>query len=156
MPSETIIQKFIENNYPSMKDIPNNKFFYTDNTASTLVWVEENVVIEYYFLFPNLVTPLHSHPFANQMIYICGDLTAYRKSEEGYRVKEFAASDAHKLSSIMPIGHEHGFKVGAAGAIIYNIQIWPDGITNPISAAVEYFGKPMGPKHNQLLETLKD
>ena len=152
---EQLIKKFMDSSYPSMKNIPGNKLFYTDNSASTLVWVEDNIVIEHYFLFPNLTTPLHSHPFSNQIIYISGDLTAYRRTEDSFRVKEFTESDIHCLSSILPIGKEHGFRVGANGAIIYNIQIWPDSVDKPVSAAVEYLGKTMGSIHNDLIKSYK-
>ena len=55
----------------------------------------------------------------------------------------------------MPIGGEHGFTVGERGAIIYNIQIWPESIKNPLSAAIEYFGTSMGPRHEKLVTKLK-
>lgn len=154
MDPQEIINKFIQNNYKPMQNIPNNRVFYTEVSASTLVWVEDRVVIEHYFLFPNLETHLHYHPFENQMIYIFGDITAYRKMDSEY-VKKFTPEDAHKATSIMPIGYGHGFTVGESGAIVYNIQIWPDIVTNPLSAAVEYFGETLGPKHIALIETCK-
>lgn len=163
--SQEIIQSFISSGYKHMENIPNNRVFYTDNSASTLAWVEGSVVIEYYFLFPNLETPLHSHPFENQMIFISGDLTAYRKTPaelnvEGFLpdttyTKEFKNSDVNTLSKVMPIGFEHGFTVGPRGSVIYNIQIWPDTVTNPLSAAIEYFGTSMGPRHDNLVKEIR-
>jgi hypothetical protein len=164
--SDQIIQNFIDTGYKHMANIPNNKVFLTDNSCSTLVWVEDTVVIEYYFLFPNLETPLHSHPFNNKMIFISGELTAYRKTPNIITVegnwlpdmtytKTFTDLDANYLSSNMPIGFEHGFTVGDKGAVIYNIQVWPESVKNPLSAAVEYFGTSMGPIHEKLISEIK-
>lgn len=156
--SQEIVQSFIDSGYKHMENIPNNRVFYTDNSCSTLVWVEDNVVIEYYLLFPNLETPMHNHPFDNQMIYISGDLTAYRqeanKPETRFTVT-FSERLQNHLSKIMPAGGEHGFTVGERGAVIYNIQIWPDTVTNPLSAAIEYAGTSMGPRHESLVKSLK-
>lgn len=163
--SDQIIQEFINNSCKHMNNIPNNQVFLTDNSCSTLAWVEDNVVIEYYFLFPNLETPMHSHPFNNRMIYISGDLTAYRKTPnvitngdwipDTVYTKTFTDADTNFVSSNMPVGFEHGFTVGKKGAIIYNIQIWPESIENPVSAAVKYQGTLMGPIHEQLLNDFK-
>jgi len=156
--SQEIVQSFIDSGYKHMENIPNNRIFYTDNSCSTLAWVEDNVVIEYYLLFPNLETPMHSHPFDNQMIFIEGDLTAYRQ-EAGKPDTRLTITFAERLrnhvSKIMPIGGEHGFTVGERGAIIYNIQIWPESVKNPLSAAIEYFGTSMGPRHEKLVTKLK-
>ena len=156
--SQDIVKAFIESGYKHMENIPNNQVFHTDNSCSTLAWVEDNIVIEYYLLFPNLETPLHHHPFDNQMIYITGDLTAYRqergKPETRFTVK-FKDEMKNHLSKIMPIDGEHGFTVGKRGAVIYNIQIWPDLVKNALSAAIEYSGTSMGPKHKQLIESFK-
>jgi hypothetical protein len=163
--SDQIIQEFIDSGFKHMNNIPNNKVFLTDNSCSTLAWVEDNVVIEYYFLFPNLETPMHSHPFNNKMIYISGDLTAYRKTPnvitsgdwmpDTVYTKVFTDADANFVSSNMPIGFEHGFIVGERGSVIYNIQIWPESVANPLSAAVEYEGTLMGPIHEQLVKDTK-
>ena len=137
-----------------MPNIPGNRIFFTDNSCSTLVWVEQNIVIEYYLLFPNLETPLHSHPFKNQMIFIEGDLIAYRqeagKPETKFTVK-FSERLRNHVGQIMPIGGEHGFTTGARGAVIYNIQIWPQNIVDPVSATIAYKGKTMGPLHQKLI-----
>lgn len=164
--SDQIIQEFIDSGYKHMANIPNNKVFLTDNSCSTIVWFEENVVIEYYFLFANLETPFHSHPFNNKMIFISGDLTAYRKTPnvitsgnwmpDTTYTKVFTDKDINYVSSNMPAGFEHGFTVGPRGAVIYNIQIWPESVKNPLSAAVEYFGTKMGPIHEKLIKDIKN
>ena len=109
-------------------------------------------------MFPNLETPMHNHPFDNQMIYISGDITAYRqeanKPETRFTVT-FSERLQNHLSKIMPAGGEHGFTVGERGAVIYNIQIWPNTVTNPLSAAIEYSGTSMGPRHESLVKSLK-
>lgn len=156
--SQEIVQSFIDNGYKHMENIPNNRIFYTDNSCSTLAWVEDNVVIEYYLLFPNLETPMHSHPFDNQMIFIEGDLTAYRQEAgkpDTRLTVTFAERLRNHLSKIMPVGGEHGFAVGERGAVIYNIQIWPESVKNPLSAAIEYSGTSMGPRHEKLVTKLK-
>ena len=162
---DKIIKEFINSGYRHMTNIPNNTVVVTDNSCSTLAWVEDNVVIEYYLLFPNLETPMHSHPFYNQIIFISGELTAHRRTPATVEnpnwkpnaivTREFTDSDTHYLSNIMPIGYEHGFTVGARGAVIYNIQIWPDSVGTPSSAAIEYVGESMGPIHDKLLESTK-
>lgn len=156
--SQEIVKSFIDSGYKHMENIPNNRVFYTDNSCSTLAWVEDNVVIEYYLLFPNLETPLHNHPFDNQMIYISGDLTAYRQEANKPETRltvTFSERLQNHLSKIMPIGGEHGFTVGDRGAIIYNIQIWPETVENPLSAAIRYFGTSMGPQHEKLINSFK-
>ncbi len=156
--SQEIVKSFIDSGYKHMDNIHNNQVFYTDNSCSTLAWVENNVVIEYYLLFPNLETPLHDHPFDNQMIFLRGDLTAYRqeggKPETRFTVK-FTDEMQNHLSRIMPIGGEHGFTTGERGAVIYNIQIWPESVKNPLSAAIQYSGTSMGPRHEKLIEKFK-
>jgi hypothetical protein len=39
--------------------------------------------------------------------------------------------------------------------MVYNIQIWPDNVTNPLSASLEYIGTTMGPVHQRELTKLK-
>lgn len=128
--------------------VGDGRVYLTDSTASTLVHAEGRVVIELYLLFPNIEAPLHSHPFENRMIYVSGDLVGYRGSTEP---KAFGPSDAGKLSGVLPIGEQHGFTTGPAGAVMYNIQIWPEDVKDPVSAAVEYIGQSMGPRHEALL-----
>lgn len=147
-----IIASFQESGYRPMHDIPGNKIFVTDMSASTLVWAEDNVIIEHYLLFPDTKVPLHHHPFDNQMIFVSGNMVAYRTSEDGgiNPVRLSEENDRDRVSGIIPAGKSHGFKVGSSGAIIYNIQIWPNSVTNPISAAIEYIGPGMGPIHEEL------
>lgn len=148
-PSE-IINAFKSNNYQQMHDIPGNRVFYTDSTSSTLVWHEGQVVIEYYILHPNVEVPMHWHPFENQIIFINGDLTGFVEFQNSIKEKVFTTEDRHYTGLVLPIGSKHGFKTGASGAVIYNIQIWPDTVTNPLSASIEYLGPSMGPLHQQI------
>jgi hypothetical protein len=147
-----IVSSFQESGYRPMHDIPGNKIFVTDMSASTLVWAEDNVIIEHYFLYPNTKVPLHHHPFDNQMIFVSGSMVAYRTFESGEidPVRLSEEKDRDRVSGAIPAGKSHGFKVGPNGAIIYNIQIWPNSVTNPISAAIEYIGPGMGPIHEEL------
>lgn len=147
-----IVAAFQESGYKNMHGIPGNRIFVTDMSASTLVWAEDNVIIEHYFLFPDTEVPLHYHLFDNQMIFISGSMVAYRGSESN-KIDSFNLSyekNKDHISSIIPAGKSHGFKVGPDGAIIYNIQIWPSSVANPISAAIEYIGPGMGPIHEEL------
>jgi len=157
MTPDEIISKFRARRYVPMPNIPGNRIFVTDNTASTLVWAEENVIIEQYFLFPNIENPLHSHPFANRLAYMSGDYTAYIiKLDTGEKIeKTFVDSDRHFILPEEPIGQLHGSKTGPRGAMVYNIQIWPDNVTNPLSASLEYIGTTMGPVHQRELTKLK-
>ena len=153
---EQIVDRFRQSNYSHQHDIPGNRVFYTDSTSSTIVWVEENVVIEYYLLFPNVDVPLHSHPFANQMIFLSGDLTASRELPDKRIVtKKFTDADTHYLGTIMPAGLCHGFVTGDRGCALYNIQIWDKPRETVLSAAIEYLGTSMGPIHEKAMAKLK-
>lgn len=153
---EEIVQSFIDSGFVHMQHIPNNRVFVTDTTTSTLAWVEDNVVIEYYLMLPNKNTNIHSHPFANQFIFISGEVTGYmqppNRSDLRVGKKVRYPEDANFVSTAMPIGHEHGFESGSEGAVLYNIQIWPDGVSNPTSASIEYLGEPLGPVHQLILQ----
>lgn len=151
-----IVEKFIQGKYAHQHDIPGNRVFFTDSTSSTIVWAEDNVVIEYYLLFPNVNVPMHSHPFANQMIFLGGDLVASRELPSGKIVsKTFTDADTHYLGTIMPTGLRHGFITGDRGCALYNIQIWDDTRTTALSAAIEYLGPSMGPIHEQAMKQLQ-
>lgn len=136
-----------------MPYIPGNRIFVTDSSASTLVWVEENVVIEHYMLFPNTEVPLHSHPFINRLIYMSGDYTGYFVNPvTGLNVeKVFTSADRQVIAGEEPIGQLHGSKVGPNGATVYNVQVWPKNVTNPLSASLEYLGQSIGPIHDREL-----
>lgn len=151
---DSFIENFIKSGFKPMFTIPGNRIFLTDHSTSTLVWAEGNVVVEHYFLHPNITTPLHSHPFVNRMIFVFGDLSASRKAPGGSLIgKNFKDSDINYVSDGLPIGHEHAFKTGPRGAEFYNLQIWPEEVKNPVSAAIEWIGTLMGPLHEQLIKT---
>ena len=153
MSPEEIISKFRARRYAPMPNIPGNRIFLTDISASTLVWVEDNVVIEHYFLFPNTVAPLHSHPFINRLIYMSGDYTGYfLNPNTGLNIEKlYNESDRHVIGMPEPIGQLHGSKIGPRGAIIYNVQTWPESVSNPLSASLEYLGPSIGPIHDKEL-----
>lgn len=145
-----IIQKFIDSGFVHMpfNSIPNNKVFVSDISTSYLVHVEDNVVIEHYLLHPN--TPkitAHGHPFANQMIILAGKLNVYRKDSLVEVTSSFENTSNYTISSITFPPFMHGFQVGDTGAVVYNIQIWNEAVTNPTSATVEYYGEALGPIH---------
>ena len=147
-----IVTTFKDSGYQHMHNIPGNRVFYTDSTTSTLVWAEGRVVIEYYIMHPNVDVPLHWHPFENQMIFLNGQLTGIREFIQSGKIleKDFTTEDCHYLGSILPINHRHGFRTGPLGATLYNIQIWPEDVPNPLSASVEYLGPGMGPIHDSM------
>ena len=154
--ADEIIQSFVDSGFCHMPNIPNNRVFYTDTSASTLAWVEGNVVIEYYFLFPNKTTVMHSHPFENQVIFISGDMTAYLKFPDPIPLMTIVLTDEDVgvIGKISPSNITHGFDIGPRGAVVYNIQRWPADITNPLSATIEYRGEPLGPIHAEMLKSL--
>ena len=86
------------------------------------------------------------------MIFLNGQLTGFRKYPEMEKVlqKEFTTDDCHYIGTILPINHLHGFKTGPLGATLYNIQIWPQDVPNPLSASIEYLGPGMGPIHETM------
>jgi hypothetical protein len=151
------LTKFRGIKYRHMLNIPGNRVFVTDQTCSTLVWYEGNVVIEYYMIFPNVETPLHHHPFDNQIIFLNGELTGIRRDPETGIITETTAydRDSNTVGSMCPAGHEHAFKSGPMGATFYNFQFWPEDVPNPLSAAIQWNGPPMGPVHDQAMKLLK-
>jgi hypothetical protein len=151
---DEIIDAWIKGGCQHDPGIQGNRVFYTDCTASTLVHVEGRVVVEYYMLFPDIVAPLHSHPFVNRMIFLHGELIGYRASQAHpgrMGKKVFTEAESGVLSAPMAIGDMHGFETGLAGAVIYNIQIWPEDVADPRSAAIEFMGPSMGPLHDALM-----
>lgn len=146
---QEIVQDFVTRGFPHNYNIPGNRVFLTDSTVSTLVLVEGRVVIEYYYLLPNVAVPLHRHPFENQTIYLSGELTGLKRNAGDPTVYSHTLqpSQVGIPGPANPIDTEHGFRTGPLGAVIYNIQIWPENVANPLSAALEYLGPPMGPLH---------
>jgi hypothetical protein len=151
--ADEIVQSFVDNGFPHMTNIPDNKVFYTDTSASTIVWVEENVVIEYYLLFPNKTTVMHAHPFENQVIFMSGDMTAFLKFPDPATLMTIVLTDADigVIGKVSPNTIEHGFEIGPRGAVVYNIQRWPADVENPLSATIAYRGPAIGPIHSELL-----
>lgn len=154
-----VIKKFIDSGFKHMKwtDIPGNKVWLTENTASKLVWYEENIVIEEYYLLPNKFTPMHSHPFDNHIIFLGGDMIAWRELPDG-SIRKVVMPDSQigVLSSCCPRGCGHAFETGPRGSSIYNIQIWPHEIEDIASAIVNYYGDSMGPVHESMIRKVAD
>lgn len=156
--SQEIIQGFIDSGCKHMANLPNNRVYCTENTASVIVWAEGNVVIEYYLLFPNKETPMHTHPFDNQTIHLWGDIVFRARLPNQSVPEEYVATDSLRggyLTPLFPMGGAHGFIVGPRGGAFYNIQIWPTNVTTPISASIEYYGTPMGPVHASVINPQK-
>jgi hypothetical protein len=151
---EEIITSFKESGYKHMHDIPGNRVFQTDSTSSTLVWVEGRVVIEYYIMHPNGEVPMHWHPFNNQMIFLNGQLTAVKKHPDTEKIlqRTFTTNDCHFQGPVLQTGNSHGFTTGPQGATLYNIQIWSENVSNPLSASIEYLGQSIGPIHEQMMK----
>lgn len=154
--AHTLVKEFIDSGYQHMSNIAGNRVFYTDSSCSTLVWCKENVVIEYYMIYPNVDIPLHWHPFNNQMIFIGGELTGRRTNLDTGVVssRRFTDANANMLVPVLPPNVQHGFSSGPLGARLYNIQIWDQAIVDPISAAIEYLGPTMGPIHTELISSI--
>ena len=153
-----VLTKFRANRYRHMLNIPGNRVFITDQTCSTLVWYEGNVIIEYYMIFPNVCTPLHSHPFDNQIIFLNGELTGIRRDPEtGIITESNTLYDKHSnmVGSMCPADQEHAFRTGPMGATFYNFQFWPEDVPNPLSASIQWNGPPMGPLHDEAMKLLK-
>lgn len=149
MNPQEIVNNFVTQGFPHNYNIPGNRVFLTDSTVSTIVLAQDRVVIEYYFLLPNVSVPLHRHPFQNQTIFLSGELTGLKRNPGdptvyGYKLQP---SDMGVLGPLNSLDCEHGFITGSKGAVIYNIQVWPTTVANPLSAALEYIGPAMGPLH---------
>ena len=151
-----LIEVFLRNGCRHMNDIPGNQVFLTDVSASTLVWYKGPVVIELYFMYPNLVTGLHSHPFDNQVIYLHGQMYGHRRDPQTLEIVEGQLFEKlggpPMVGTVVSAGVEHGFRAGPKGAVVYNVQIWPDRVTNPLSAALNFLGPTLGPVHDQTIQ----
>lgn len=140
-----IIDKFIDNKFPYMTGITNNKIFHTDVSTSTLTWVEDNVVFELYFMHPNTEVVTHSHPFKLTSIFLDGQLRGWIHKKQ---LHPWISKERFGIrNQIHDEGTPHGFIVGENGSTFYTIQIWNHLVTNPKSATEEYLGEPLGPIH---------
>ena len=140
-----------------MTRIPGNQVFLTDVSASTLVWHEGSVVIELYLMYPNMVTGLHSHPFDNQVIYLHGQMYGHSRDPDSGGIIEGSLFEKTGgppiVGSVVPAGTLHGFRAGPRGAAVYNVQIWPESVRDPLSAALNFLGPSLGPIHDRTVET---
>jgi hypothetical protein len=153
----SVVDFFISNGCRHMTNIPGNQVFLTDVSASTLVWHEGPVVIELYFMYPNLITGLHSHPFDNQVIYLHGQMYGHRRDPDTGGIIEGELFEklggAPTTGAVVAAGVEHGFRAGPRGAVVYNVQIWPESVRDPLSAALNFLGPTLGPIHDRTVET---
>jgi len=157
--TNSVVDFFISNGCRHMTNIPGNQVFLTDVSASTLVWHEGPVVIELYLMYPNLTTGLHSHPFDNQVIYLHGQMYGHRKDPDTGAVIEGELFEKlggpPRLGPLLPAGTPHGFRAGPRGAVVYNVQIWPESVRDPLSAALNIHGNfSLGPIHTEFLRSL--
>jgi hypothetical protein len=151
------VLQFVHTGCKHMTDIPGNQVFLTDVSASTLVWHQGSVVIELYFMYPNLVTGMHSHPFDNQVIHLHGQMYGHRRDPQTLEIVEGQLFEKLGgppiIGSVVSAGVEHGFRTGPRGAVIYNVQIWPDHVTDPLSAALHFHGPALGPVHSETIRS---
>lgn len=123
--------------------------FLTDVSTSTLVWCEDEYLVELYFMHPMAVVVPHSHPFENLSIHWAGKLLGRRENVIGQWL-----TDKHRGSFglLLKAGDWHSFQVGDTGAVFYNVSKWDD-VTQMDSATRKYLGEPLGPIHKKSLQT---
>jgi len=138
-------------NFPKNVNPWSGKIYHTDCSSSTIIFVQDNFLVEEYHLFPNTVVPLHNHPFETVSIFLGGSFIGYRTLENKRLYNE---KDIGNIGNILPVGVDHGFTVGADGAALLVISKW-DNIDQCNSATLEYTGPSMGPIHDKLLEKYK-
>lgn len=125
-----------------------NRVFVTDVSTSTLVWEQNNFLVEMYLMHPYAKVVKHTHPFENVSIHYSGKLLG---SREGGIGRWLTDSDRGYISNILIPGNWHSFIVGDTGAIFYNVSTWniPGEKT---SATIRYIGEPLGPVHKNILQ----
>jgi len=127
------------------------RVFYTDISASTLVWSENNFLVEFYLFFPNVYVRPHSHPFINLVLFNSGSLSGARASNP--RPLTLTDQDHGRICYPLLPGEEHWFTAGPLGATFYNVSSWSN-IEEKDSATLKYGGVPLGPIHKKTLDSI--
>lgn len=131
-------QEYIDKGYPHNVDLM-NKVFYTDVSASTLVYKEDAFLAELYFMAPNKTITPHRHPFDSVTVVVGGELTSL--NGETYTTK------FHTPGIVTKRFRQHSFSTGPKGCVMYVLSYWYNK-EEMDSATIRYIGKPLGEIHN--------
>lgn len=135
-------RRYASLNYPHDHALM-RRVYFTDVSTSTLVWREDEFLVELYFMHPLAKVVAHSHPFENLAIHVGGRILGRRSDMIGRWLTD---ADRGQIGAPLRAGGEHAFDVGDAGAVFYNVSRWDDPAEQD-SATVKYIGEPLGPLH---------
>lgn len=141
-------QKYVDSGFPHNPTLM-NRVFLSDVSTSTLVWKEDNYLVEFYLMHPFCTVTTHFHPFENVSIHYSGKILGFRNGKPGTWLTQ---KDSGHISQVLPAGIEHSFMVGSEGATFYNISSFTSD-KDITSALLRYSGLPLGPIHKKLLES---
>lgn len=136
--------------YPRMPGLM-KEIFYTDVSASMLVWSEDCYLVEFYLMFPHSIVNPHSHPFYNLIVFNSGQLSGARDTNPN--MVTLTDNDHGRIGNVLSPGEQHWFQTGPKGASFYNVSSW----NNPqeqTSATLKYQGLPLGPIHARILSQI--
>lgn len=150
MDIKTFAQSYKDRGYPHDCKLM-SRVIHTDVSTSTLVFSENEYLVELYMMHPNATVVNHSHPFENVALFYSGEITGYREGNSN-PITLTDGNHGH-IGNPLPPGKWHGFKVGSNGCVFYNISRWDD-VTQKDSAILKYIGTPLGPIHEKILKTV--
>lgn len=142
-------KSYKDRNYP-VNPLLMKKVFLTDVSSSTLVWDEDEYLVELYFMHPLIYVVPHSHPFESLIIFMGGHLLGLRADFYGSWLNQ---NNSGLICSTLPPGDWHGFQTGDSGAVVYSISRWDDPKEKD-SATRKYLGDPLGPIHKITLDSM--
>lgn len=134
-------------NYPHNRALM-RRVYFTDVSTSTLVWDEDEFLVEMYFMHPLVHVVPHAHPFDSITIHIGGKMLGRR---EGVIGRWLTDRDCGHIGDVLPNGAWHSFDTGDTGCVVYVVSRWEDPAQKE-SATIRYIGDPLGPMHKQQLE----
>lgn len=120
----------------------------TDVSTSTLIWSEDDFLVELYLMHPHATVVKHSHPFENIILFVNGSLAGSREGSEMLA----PCNNIFTIGSPLEPNKWHQFVVGSKGATFYNISKWSN-TEDKDSAILKYCGEPLGPIHKALLDS---
>ena len=124
------------------------KVYYTDVSSSTLVWSEEQFLVELYYINPNVIIVPHAHPFESVTLFCGGSMLGMR--DGALSSNWLTNEDSGTIGPVLPKNVRHWFETKEEGAVFYVISKW-DTISEKNSATVKYIGNPLGPIHENNL-----
>lgn len=144
-------RNYAELGYPRNVNPWTGRVVVTDVSSSSIIYVDGRFTVEEYFMYPNSVVPLHSHPCDTVTIFLGGGFYGFSIGGSGSGSKRYDASDYGAVGAVLNAGDQHSALIGDEGAVSLIISEWAD-LSQLNSAAIEWYGEPSGPIHTKLLE----